>query len=56
MEKEIIGLIRTIDGKEYTTYHVVRASFYRVFSKVLVQESLNAFPTLKEANAFSKKD
>jgi len=55
MEKEIIGLRQVKDGKEYTTYHVVRSSFYRVLMRVLFQESINAFPTLEEANAHAKK-
>lgn len=50
MEKEIIGLHQKINGKEFKTYHVVRSSDYKRIMDEVVRCSIDAFPTLEEAN------
>lgn len=50
MEKEIIGLHQTINGKPYKSYHVVRARDYKRIMDEVVRCSIDAFPTLAEAN------
>lgn len=58
----IIHVYREVEGKEYNTYHVVPDTFlsdqvddkYRndVPFEEIVRNSINAFPTQEEADAF----
>ena len=50
MEKKVLGLDQTIDGKPFKTFHVLSAANYQRIVDQITHCSIDAFPTLEEAN------
>ena len=56
MEKEVIALHQFIDGKHYTTYHVVPRFIHDRIAQEVKDATINAFPKYIDALSLARKE